>query len=209
MDDVAGGGSVLALGQQHFGWVAGLLNEASYDDATGRKLHKTLAELGQFCGWAAYDAGDFGLAQRYYIAGLRAAHTADDRPFGAHILATMANQAARQGQPAEAVTLIETALAGMRGRATPALLAELHFRHAYAFATRRDASACTAAISRARAQVEQLKPEDDPPWLYWLDPAAITVGAGNCFLELGQANQAAAMLSEGIDLLRVFRTAFL
>jgi tetratricopeptide (TPR) repeat protein len=196
MDDVAGGGSVLALGQQHFGWVAGLLNEASYDDATGRKLHIALAELGQFCGWAAYDAGNFGLAQRYYIAGLRAAHTADDRPFGAHILATMANQAARQGQPAEAVTLIETALAGTRGRA---LLAELHFRHAYAFATRSDTAACTAAISQARTQVEQLKPDDDPPWLYWLDPAAIAVGAGNCFLELGQADQAAVMLSEGID----------
>ena len=45
-----------------------------------------------------------------------APHTADDRPLGAHILATMANQAARQGQPAEGVTFIETALAGTRGR---------------------------------------------------------------------------------------------
>ncbi|MGH3628217.1 MAG: hypothetical protein ACRDRL_12370, partial [Sciscionella sp.] len=183
---------------QHFGWVAGLLDNASYDDTTGRKLHTTLAELGQFCGWSAYDAGHFGLAQRYYIAGLRAAHTADDRPFGAHILATMANQAARTGQPAEAVTFIETALAGTRGQASPALLAELYFRRAYAFAILRDSSACTAAISQARNQIEQLKPDDDPPWLYWLDPAAIAVGAGNCLLELGQADQAATMLSEGI-----------
>ncbi|MCA1606315.1 MAG: hypothetical protein LC775_12775, partial [Acidobacteria bacterium] len=162
------------------------------------KLHTALAELGQFCGWSAYDAGHFGLAQRYNIAALRAASSADNRPLGAHILATMANQAARQGQPTEAVTFIETALAGTRGRATPALLAELHFRRAYAFAILRDTSACTAAISQARIQVEQLKPDEDPPWLYWLDPAAIAVGAGNCLLELGQADQAAAMLSEGI-----------
>ena len=198
MDDLAGGGSVLAMAQQAFAWGAGLLDRASYDGRTGQALHVVLAELGQLCGWLAYDAGNFGLAQRYYIAGLRAAHTADDRPLGAHILATMANQAARQGQPADAVTFVETALAGVRGRATPALLAELHFRQAYAFAALHDTSACTAAISQARTQVEQLKPDDDPPWLYWLDPAAIAVGAGNCCLLLGQPDQAATLLSEGI-----------
>jgi hypothetical protein len=32
-----------------------------------------------------------------------------------------------------------------------------------AFATLGDTSACTAAISQARTQVEQLKPDDDPP----------------------------------------------
>jgi hypothetical protein len=36
IDDVAGGGNVLALTQFHFSWVAGLLDEASYDDTTGR-----------------------------------------------------------------------------------------------------------------------------------------------------------------------------
>ncbi|MGQ0775100.1 MAG: hypothetical protein ACT4NY_11895 [Pseudonocardiales bacterium] len=96
----------------------------------------------------------------------------------------MTLQAARQGQPAEGVTLIETALAGTRGRASPALLAELHIRRALACATLRDTSACTAAISQARTHVEQLKPDDDPSWLYWLDPASIAVSAGNCLLQL-------------------------
>ncbi|MGH3922826.1 MAG: helix-turn-helix domain-containing protein, partial [Pseudonocardiaceae bacterium] len=141
MDDVAGGGSVFTMAQQAFAWVAGLLDNASYDEHTGQALHVVLAELAQFCGWSAYDLGEHGLAQRYYIAGLRAAHTADDRPLGAHILATMTLQAAREGQPAEGVTLIETALAGTRGRATPALLAELHIRQALACATLRDTSA--------------------------------------------------------------------
>jgi hypothetical protein len=93
MDDVAGGGSVLAMAQQLFAWVAGLLDRASYNEHTGRALALVLAELGQLCGYSAFDIGKHGLAQRYYIAGLRAAHTADDRPFGAHILATMARQA--------------------------------------------------------------------------------------------------------------------
>ena len=110
----------------------------------------------------------------------------------------MANQAIHQGQPTEAVTFIETALAGTRRRATPALLAELHLRQAQAFAASRDTSACTAAISQARTHAEQLKPDDDPAWLYWLDPTAITVNAGTCLLKLDQPDQAVVLLDEGI-----------
>ncbi|MGH3889876.1 MAG: hypothetical protein ACRDSZ_25480 [Pseudonocardiaceae bacterium] len=198
MDDVAGGGGVFAMAQQAFGWVAGLLDRASYDERTGRALHVVLAELGRLCGFSAYDTGHHGLAQRFNVAALRAAHTADDRPLGAHILAGMAYQAATGGEPAEGVTLIETALAGTRGRATPALLTELHIRQALAFATLRDTCACTAAISQALTQAEQLTPDDDPPWLYWLGPANIAIDAGQCLLQLGQADQAAARLHDGL-----------
>jgi len=119
---------VLSPAQNEFSWVAGLLDQAVYDERIGRMLHVALAELGQLCGWAAYDAGHHTLAQRYYVAALHATHSADDRPLGAHILSCMAVQAARQGQPAEAVTLIETALAGMRDQQIPSLLAELYGR---------------------------------------------------------------------------------
>jgi len=64
-----------------------------------------------------------------------------------------------------------------------------------------DTSAWMAAISQARAQVEQLKPDDDPTWLDWLDwldPAAIAVSAGDCLLQVGQADPAAALLNAGI-----------
>ena len=44
-------------------------------------------------------------------------------------------------------------------------LAELHIWHAEALGALRDTSGCTAAISEARTQVEQLKLDDDPPWL--------------------------------------------
>jgi DNA-binding XRE family transcriptional regulator len=198
MDDVAGGGSVLSLAQQQFGVVAELLDQASYDEPTGRRFHVVLAELGQLCGWAAYDDDQQGLAQRYYVTALRAAHSGDDRPLGAHILSCMAEQAARQGRPAEAVTLIETALAGVRGQQTPCLLAELHIRQACALAALRDVSACTTAVSRARAYVEPR--EEDPPWLYWVRRAEITSFAGICLLQVGQADQAAALIEEGIAL---------
>ncbi|MGH4006661.1 MAG: helix-turn-helix transcriptional regulator [Pseudonocardiaceae bacterium] len=200
MDDVAGGGSVLSLAQHEFGWVAGLLDQASYDEPTGRKLHIALAELGQLAGWGAYDAGQQGLAQRYNVAALRGAHTADDRPLGAHILGYMAKQAAHQGRPGEAVILAETALAGARGQQSPRLQAQLSVRHAYALATVHDASGCTEAISRALTQVDQFESDNDPPWLYWVNPAWIIVEAGNSLLQLGQADRAATMLDEGVAL---------
>jgi tetratricopeptide (TPR) repeat protein len=200
MDDIAGGGTVLPLAEQQFGLVADLLDQASYDESTGRRFHVVLAELGQLCGWCGYDAGQQGLAQRYYIAALRAAHSADDRPLGAHILGSMAYQAAREGQPADAVTLIDTAVVGARGRETASLLAQLYGKQAYALATMGDTSRCNAAISKARTEVERLNRDDDPPWLYWVSPAEITAGAGRCLQKLGQVDQAVVMLDEGIAL---------
>jgi transcriptional regulator with XRE-family HTH domain len=201
MDDVAGGGSVLSLARHEFSWVAGLLDQASYDEPIGRKLLAALAELGQLVSWGAYDSGQPGLAQRYNIAALRAAHSADDRHLGAHILGSMAKQAAHQGRSTEAVILAETALAGARGLESPRLQAELHVRQAYALATVHDAAGCRAAISQARGHVEQLAASDDPQWLYWVIPAWIIVEAGDSLLLLGHADQAARMLDEGVAVL--------
>lgn len=200
MDDVAGGGAMLLLAEQEFGVVARLLDRASYDEATGCKLHRALAELGQLAGYGAFDSGQPGLAQRYNIAALRAAHTVNDRPLGAHILGFMAYQSTRQARPGEAVTLIETALAGLRGRGTPALLAALYGWQADAFATLRDNSGCTAAMAKARAQIEHLNPDDDLPYLYWVTQAEITAYAGQCLLQRGDTGQAIALLNEGIAL---------
>jgi DNA-binding XRE family transcriptional regulator len=198
VDDVAGGGNVLPFVRQGFGWVARLLDRSAHDGPTGRKLHLALAELGHLAGWAGYDAEQHALAQRYFVAGLHAAHDVDDRALGAHILGAMAYQAAHHGRPADAVTLIDTALTGVRGRASHGLLAELHIRQAYGFATLGDAAATTAAIGRALAHTERLGTEPEPPWLYWVRPGEITAGAGNCLLRLGRPERACSVLQDGI-----------
>jgi tetratricopeptide (TPR) repeat protein len=200
MDAAAGGGDVLPLTEYHFRWVAELLEQASYDDATGRKLHTALAELAKLVAWDCYDTGQYGLAQRYHITALRAAHVIDDRSLGAHILGEMAYQAAHQGQSAEATTLIDSAMAGGQGRRTPRLLAQLSIQRAHAYVAMKDTSAATAAISRARSHVEQPATDDDPPYLWWVRPAEITASAGECLLRLGQAEQAAALLDQGLSL---------
>src|SRR5262249_33147421 len=143
---------------------------ASYDENTGRQLHVMLAELGQIAGFAAYDLGNQGLAQRYYITALRAAHAADDRAVGAHVLRFMAEQSAEGGRPQDALILIQSAIAGVRGTATAAQTALLYSWKAYTHAVLRDESACLAASATARTHAERIEPEDTPPWLYWLHP---------------------------------------
>jgi hypothetical protein len=197
MDDASGGDLVLGLAQREFGWVAGLLDRAAYDEPTARKLHLALAELGQFTGWVAYDAGLNALAQRYWIAALRAAHTADDPALGAFILNSMAYQAVEQQQPAEAATLVETALAGTRSRQTPALLARLHTSQANAKAMLQDEAGCARAIASADSWADQINPEEEPPRLYWVNRAAVTVTNGRALLRLGRADQAVHPLADG------------
>src|SRR5262249_55442505 len=88
----------------------------------------------------------------------------------------------------------------VRGQETPALLAELYSKKADALATLRDASGCTAAISNARAQIENLIPDNDLPYLYWVSPAEITAYAGQCLLQLGHMGGATTLLAEGTGL---------
>lgn len=122
------------------------------------------------------------------------------RALGAHILGEMAYQAAHYGRPTEAVTLIDTAAAGTRGRQTPRLLAQLSIKRSHAYSAVNDTSAATAALSRARTLVEQSASGDDPAYLFWVRPAEITASAGECLLRLGRADQAAALIDQGLTL---------
>ena len=201
MDDVAGGGAMLSLAQQEFSWVTALLNRATYDEATGRKLYAALAELGQLAGWAAYDDGQYGLAQRYCIIALRAAHSAGDRPLGAHILGCMAQQSTQQGNPTEAVTLSETALAGAGHGAPASLLAVLYERQAEGLARLHEARACMVAIDKAQTLVERMQPSDNPPWLYWVSRASFLLCSGRALTKLDRADRAVPLLEEGAQLL--------
>ena len=198
MDDACGGDVVLGLAEREFGWVAGLLDHASYDEQTGRQLYLALAELGQVTGWIARDAGRHALAQRYWVAALRAAHTADDRALGAYILSSMANHAVEQGSPAEAATFIETALARARGRQTPALMACLRADQAYAKAVLQDGAGCARALGKADSWAEQIKPGQEPTRLYWVNQAHIAVDKGRVLLRLGLADQAVGPLAGGV-----------
>ena len=156
------------LAAGHARWVVGLLKNASYDESVARRLQLALAEFGQIAGSTAGDFGDVGLSQRCHITGLRAAHAAGDRGLAAHVVRGMAAQSMHRDQHREAVTLVDSALAGGRGVHTVAQVAFLQSTKARACAALGDMSASTASISAARDAADRMHVGDFPPWLYWL-----------------------------------------
>jgi hypothetical protein len=198
MDDAHDPAVVRSLAERELAWVSGLLTNASYDQATGRGLHRALAEIGQITGYMAFDFGDHVRAQRCYLAALRAAHTAGDRLLGAHILKCMAEQAWELGRPQDALALIDSALAGIRPRRATGQLALLHSWRALAHAALGDQTAAQSAINTARTHAERQETGQGPSWLYWLSPADITIKAGEALLVLRRFGPAEHMLSTGL-----------
>ncbi|WP_244305285.1 hypothetical protein [Kitasatospora cheerisanensis] len=97
LDDIQGGPLVLDWVTQDLHWAATLVRSGAYDNQTGVRLHEAFAELAQLAGWVATDLDRVALAQRYFLTGLRAAHTAGDRLLGANIVSCLSYQAAWHG----------------------------------------------------------------------------------------------------------------
>ena len=205
MDEVHSPGVVLALAERDFTWVTGLLDQGSYDEATGRQLHVALAELGQVAGSLAYDLGDHGRAQRFYMTGApRRPHRGRPRA-GCARPRVHGRAVSRPGHPHDALMLVDTALASTRGTTTTAAQAALlHSWRARAQAALGDESACTASIAAAQRYANQIDQSTAPPWLYWLTPALVMTKTGETLLEAGRPEQAEQFLTRGIDDLGVY-----
>ena len=77
-------------------------------------------------------------------------------------------------------------------------MARLHTSQANARAVLRDDAGCVRAAARADSWAERIKPEEEPPRLYWVNHAAVTVTNGRALLRLGRADQAVRPLADGI-----------
>ena len=119
MDDQGGSGTLLQLVRGQLRYVLDLLDQHRYTDSVGRRLHATAGELMRLAGWLSFDSGCHPQAQRYWVAGLHAAHAAGDRALGANIIGFMSAQAIDLGQIRESATLAETAQAGYPGATPP------------------------------------------------------------------------------------------
>jgi tetratricopeptide (TPR) repeat protein len=200
MDDQIGSRTLLPLVRAHLRQVLGLLEERRYSDSVGRRLHATAGELMRLTGWLSFDGGGHPQAQRYWVAGLHAAHAAGDRALGANIIGFMSTQAVGLGQIREAVTLAETARVGYPG-AAPRVAAICDLRAAEAHAWDRAATECRRALDAAFDRLGDALPSSgEPGWCYWLDEAQIHHMAGLCYLRLEDWNRARQHLHAALRL---------
>lgn len=184
-----GGGHVRSLADAELQLVMGLLSRSAYSEQLGQRLCAVAAELAQVAGWASFDAGLHASAQRYWAAGLRAAHAADSRPLGANILKSMTLQCFDFDHLGEALVLSQSAREGagpLSGR-TAAMLA---LREARAHAALNDKRACENAFLDAENAFEITTVGDEPNWAGYFDEQEYYAQIASCYLELGDAKKA-------------------
>ncbi|MEH1129600.1 hypothetical protein [Micromonospora sp. CPCC 206061] len=171
----------------------------SYTDTVGRDLMGAAAALVGQLAFMSYDAGEHGAAQRHFTIGLRLAKAADDRLYGAHLLANLATQATYLGHGTEAVRLARAALDGA-GRAPATVLARLYTAEACAHAVAGDRRACTTALGKAAKAIDRSKHGEGPPWVGYFSPAHYAGTALRCFRDLRLYRQALQRADEALNL---------
>ncbi len=200
MDDALGGGTLLPAVREDLRLVVAMLGNAAYTEEVGKRLHGVAAELGRLAGWLAYDSEQPAVAQRYFLAALRAAHVSGDRAIGANVLGFMSVQARESSSPSDAVTLAESALRAER-ELTPAVAGSLYGRLAVGAGYAGDAVASQRAQDRSFELLARSVPENEPPWIYWFTEADAQGLAGESLLALGRPGEAEPHLRRAVALL--------
>ncbi|GAB3937450.1 hypothetical protein [Micromonospora vulcania] len=161
----------------------------TYSDAVGRDLMRAAAMLSGQLAFMSYDAGDHVTAQHHVTIALRLAKAADDRLYGAHLLANLATQAVFLGHAQDAARLVEAAIDGA-GRAPAAVLARLYTTAATAYGQSGERRACQIALSKAERALGRTGTVAGPRWVDYFSAAHHAGAALRCLGDLRLYRQA-------------------
>ncbi|MCX5064665.1 hypothetical protein OOJ91_02120 [Micromonospora lupini] len=173
----------------------------TYTDAVGRDLMRAAATLSGQLAFMSYDAGEHAVAQHHVTLGLRLTKAADDRLYGAHLLANLATQAVFLGHGREATRLVEAAIDGA-GRAPAAVLARLHATAATAYGQSGERRACQLALTKAERALDRTSEDPGPRWVGYFSPAHLAGAALRCLGDLHLYTQALRHAPEALNLSR-------
>ncbi len=178
--------------------------DGSYSDAVGKQLHSAVAEALLLAGFMSYDSGLHGIAQRYFIQGLRMAQAAGDRLLGSSILSAMSHQATFLGRYRDAATLARAAYSGPAGSLGPRMASHHLAMEARALARLGDDRGCDLALVAAERTLGQRTADSDPPYMMYFDETELAAEIGHCFRDLGRSAEAAergagALFNDGLN----------
>lgn len=199
MLDALGGGSVRHLADAELRVVSDILRYGSYSERLGQRLWNVAAELGRIAGWSSFDAGFHAAAERYFMTGVRAAHTAGDRITGANVLKCLSLQLVDANRPQEALAIAEAARNGAR-QAPPRVVAMLTVREARTHAVLGDAVACERLLTRAEEAMSRADDHESPVWAAYFDQAEYCAQVAACYLLLRQHETTDRWLAQSLAL---------
>lgn len=177
----------------------------------GDRSPRLAARFLELAGYDAVDLGADGLAQRYYLRALGLAASADDRSYGAYLIAvSLGHLALHVDDALQAVRLADAAARGAGDVATPAVRAAMRAVAARAHARLGNEASCTEALDQVEADLGRSNPSDEPDWIRYFGEADLADEKAHCFFDLGQdcrAQQAALAAIRQMDPSRVRRLA--
>ncbi|HEY9327234.1 MAG TPA: hypothetical protein VIS09_03160 [Streptomyces sp.] len=124
-------------------------------------------------GWKSYDAGQQGLAQRYYLQSYALATESGLCGHDGFVMRTMAMQGLKLHRPEHCLGLAETGLNRAKGQVDAQTEALFRVVHAHTLAKSGKYRAALAAVEHARALLTGAPGDEVPFWaLAWGPPAA-------------------------------------
>ena len=125
------------------------------------------AAVAYLAGWKAFDAGEHGLSQRYYLQGLGLTHEADNPIQSAWFLRIMAHNGMDIERPEHTLGLADSALSLAAGRVGPGLLSIFVICRARALAVAGRGPEAVAEVRRAQdlALRGETEGEELPYWV--------------------------------------------
>ncbi|HYY81332.1 MAG TPA: hypothetical protein VFD04_19450 [Actinomycetes bacterium] len=148
--------------------------------------------------WVAGDGRQSTLAARYCQQALDAAEQASDRDLGAYTQAILALLTLHQrDDPYGALRLVGAGMDQAR-HAAPATRAYLAAVAAEAQSIAGSRSRTLAALDRAEALLEQADSGSTPTWLRQFAPSRLASYRGACYVRIGRARQAKAVLEDAL-----------
>lgn len=197
LDDRLGGAAVRHRVEADLRLVEGLLRRGPQGRGDEARLLRVAADLAQLGGWAATDTGRHGAAQRYYLTGLRLAHSSGDRSLAVGLWGGLALQAVIAERPQDAVAAAEAAVRAAGG-APPAVRALAASRLGRAHAAMGAEGPFRRATAEAERRLDAAIADPGPCWLYWFDGAELAAQTGQSLLDLGEAYEARPLLEQAL-----------
>ncbi|MEU7839250.1 hypothetical protein [Nonomuraea sp. NPDC049129] len=195
-----GGGHARSALVQYYNREVVPLLDGKFNEPVGRALYAAAAEITELVAWTAYDLGRHGLAQRYFLQGLRLAQVSGDRMLGGLILADMSHQANYLGRHDQAIKLARAAQEGCRGVSTATPMALFFAMEARAHAGNGDEVACARALLEAEKWYARRNVDDDPPWVGYFDAAELASEGAHCYRDLKKPSQAMEFVGQAVGL---------
>ncbi|MET8527982.1 XRE family transcriptional regulator [Micromonospora sp. NPDC005172] len=148
-----------------------------------------VASARQLAGWTALDAGQHGDAQRHFVAGERAALTADNAPLVAMIRYAQAKQLQHLRHNRDALATLQLTYAQLGSHATPAAKALLWGAKAASIAALGDHQTALSALGKASDQFERIDKEREPAWMAFYDRGELFAQYGRVYRDMARIDR--------------------